>query len=348
MPYLDEISPEARAIGCVNTIVRRGQQLFGTNTDYAGFLYMAQRSGISFADKKVLILGNGGTSLTAQTAIRDAGARRIVVVSRRGEVRYDQLSDHRDAQIIVNTTPVGMIPNPGVKLVSLTDFPQLEGVLDVIYNPLSTALLLEARALGIPHGNGLAMLVAQAKGAADLFLGKSLPAERIDAVIQTMRSRIQNLVLVGMPGSGKTTIGKLLAERSGKQFVDLDELIEERAGMRISEYFKIHGESSFRELERQAAADTGKNKSLVIATGGGAVLRADNRDSLRQNGLVFFLQRELDQLPKENRPLSLASASLESMYAERLPAYLAASDFIIDNNRSPEQTVSEIIRRSES
>ena len=348
MPYLDEISPEAQAIGCVNTIVNRDCRLTGFNTDFTGFEFLARRSGIDFARKKVLILGSGGTSLTAQAAVRAAGAGELVVISRRGSVTYADLSQHRDAEIIVNTTSVGMFPENGGRLLTLADFPDCRGVIDVIYNPLRTALLLEAEERDIPHGNGLPMLVAQARFAADLFMGSTLPDDRIETVIRLMERRSCNLVLIGMPGCGKSTVGRLVAELTGKPFVDLDVMIEQQVGKPIPEIFAQEGESVFRELEQRITSEVGSGIGQVIATGGGVVLRKENIAALRQNGLVFFLERPLAELPKENRPMSLASHSLEEMYQHRLPAYKACADFVIDNHRTPGQTAREIVQRSET
>lgn len=348
MPFLDEISPEAQAIGCVNTIINHDCRLTGYNTDSAGFEFLTRRSGIDFARKKVLILGSGGTSLTAQAAVRAAGARELVVMSRRGSVTYADIPQHRDAEIIVNTTSVGMFPKNGERLLTLADFPDCHGVIDVIYNPMRTALLLEAEERGIPHGNGLPMLVAQARFAADLFMGSTLPDDRIETVIRLIEQRSHNLVLIGMPGCGKSTVGRLVAELSGKPFVDLDVLIEQQVGKPIPEIFAQEGESAFRDLEQRIAAEAGSGIGQVIATGGGVVLRKENIAALRQNGLVFFLERPLSELPKENRPMSLMSRSLEEMYQLRLPAYKASADFVIDNHRNPGQTACEIVQRSET
>jgi shikimate dehydrogenase len=258
IPYLDEIDDAARKIGSVNTVVRRDGRLVGHNTDYAGFLSMAERAGISFAGKKVLILGTGGTSLTAQAVVRDAGASEVVVLSRRGESSYATLPRHLDSQIIINSTPVGMYPQNGEELIELRRFSRVEGVLDVIYNPLRTRLIDTAERLGIPSSGGLWMLVAQAALASGYFAGERPTESEVEAVYRSILTEKENIVLVGMPGCGKTTVAGLLAERSGREVIDTDRLVTEAAGMPIPEIFARYGEAEFRRLESEAAEAAGK------------------------------------------------------------------------------------------
>lgn len=347
IPYLADISNEAKKIGSVNTVLVRLDGLYGYNTDYAGFLYMAKRAGIDFCGKKVLILGTGGTGATASAAVNDQGAREVIIASRRGKVTYDRLSEHRNSQIIINTTPVGMYPRNGETLIDLSDFPCCEGVLDVIYNPLYTVLTLQAKDLGIPFGNGLAMLTAQAKYASDLFLDRVTDDDKIEAVLDTMIRQTRNIVLVGMPGCGKSTIGKLIAGLTGKDFVDIDEEIIRRTGKEITRIFNEDGENTFRNLESRIIFEKGKENGQVIATGGGAVLREDNRTALRQNGRIIFLRRDLSVLSMNGRPLSVSPDALISMYDFRLPIYEKCSDYWVDNNDSIEETVRMVMRKIE-
>ena len=324
IPYCDQVSDLARDIGAVNTLYFQDGKLHGTNTDYQGFLYAAHSAGISFKDKKVLILGNGGTSLMARKAAADQGARQILITSRRGEagcVSYEDLAEHRDVEIIVNTTPVGTYPNNGAGLVTLSDFPDCCGVIDVIYNPFATDLLQQAEELNIPCTNGLPMLVAQATAAAEYFLGETGFQEENERIIAALRQDIENIVLIGMPGCGKTSLGKALAKDLGKTFVDMDQAIEESAGQSIPSIFEEYGEARFRDLETQAAQRLGKEKSQVIATGGGVILRPENMKALSQNGRVVFIQRPLESLPMDGRPLSKDLDTLKSMYEIRFPLY---------------------------
>lgn len=324
IPLCDEVSDLAREIGSVNTLYFREGKLCGTNTDYQGFIYAAKSAGISFTGKKVLILGNGGTSLTAQKAVRDSGAKEILITTRRSEkgcISYEDLSQHKDIQIIVNTTPVGTYPNNGACLISLSEFPECEGVIDVIYNPFATDLLQQAAELGIPHTNGLPMLVAQATAAAEYFLNKEGFQQENPRIIAALEKAIENIILIGMPGCGKSTLGKRLAAATGKIFVDMDSIIEEKAGMTIPEIFAEFGEAHFRNMETEAAKELGKEKGQVIATGGGVILRPENMKSLSQNGRVMFLERPLENLATHGRPLSKNLDTLKSMYETRAPLY---------------------------
>ena len=341
MPLCDEIDPRAAAIGAVNTVVNRNGRLTGYNTDIDGFLYMARRAGVDMAGKKVVILGSGGTSRTARAAAGELGAREIVTVSRHGEDNYQNLSRHADAQVLVNTTPVGMYPNWGQSPVSLESFPALEGVLDVVYNPLRTALLLQAEERGLPRSCGLPMLVAQAKRAAELFTGQNIDDSRTEAVLHGLRGQLTNIVLIGMPGCGKTTVGRALAGKLGRTFVDLDEEIVRRAGMSIPEIFAREGEAGFRERESALVREFGERTGLVVSTGGGVVTRRENYIPLKQNGLLLHLRRDPAALPTDGRPLSQATAP-EELWRRRAPLYAAFADGEIDNNGTLAGTLEQI------
>ncbi len=346
IPFLDALSPAAQKMGSVNTIVRRPDgTLFGHNTDYFGFTSLVKRSGIPVGGKKVLVLGSGGTSNTAVKALTDLGAQ-VVIISRSGENNYENLHLHADASVIVNTTPVGMYPKTGVSPVDLNRFPRLEGVLDVIYNPARTQLLLDAEAMGLPHENGLWMLVAQAKEAAEYFTGTKLSDNLIETVHRKLSVQMQNIVLIGMPGCGKSTIGALLAKKLERPMVDADAEIEALAGKSIPEIFAEDGEAVFRNWETQVLGALGQQSGLVIATGGGCVTQMRNYPLLHQNGSIVWLQRDIQMLPTDGRPLSLAN-DLGVMYTKRKPLYEAFADFSTDNNGTPEATVSAILAHLE-
>ena len=342
IPYLDEIDDIARRLGSVNTIVRRPDgRLEGHNTDYYGFLSLIEHSGIQVYGRKVLVLGTGGTSVTAQAVLADLGAQ-VVVISRSGENNYGNLEQHYDAQVIVNTTPVGMYPNTGAAPLDIRLFPQLRGVLDVIYNPSRTQLLLDADEQWIDCDNGLWMLVAQAKLASEFFTGKKLSTGIIASIHRKLENQMMNLVLIGMPGCGKSTVGKLLAERTGKTFVDADEEIVKLAGKSIPEIFADEGEEAFRAYETQVLGELGKRSGLVIATGGGCVTRDRNFPLLHQNSNIVWLRRDTALLPTEGRPLS-QSQKLADMYRVRQPLYEAFSDFSVDNSGTPQDCAEAIL-----
>lgn len=344
MAFCDVIDEGAKAIGSVNTIVRREGKLYGYNTDIDGFLYMLRRARISLMGKKVVVLGSGGASLTAQAAAKREGAREVVVVSRAGPDNYENLPQrHGDAEALVNTTPVGMWPDMTGRPVDLFAFPDMEAVADVIYNPGRTGLLLQAKKGGLRRAGGLPMLVAQAKRAEELFFDKVIPDGETENIITQLWRDRTNLVLVGMPGCGKTTVGRALARLSGKPFVDLDEEIVRRADKPIPEIFRTEGEEAFRALEAQALAEICAQSGQVIATGGGAVLRTENRAAMRRTGWVYFLRRALEELPTDGRPLS-QKGSLEEMYRVRKPLYSAAADVVIDNSVALEETAELIWR----
>ena len=342
IPFLDELTDRAARLGAVNTVVNRNGRLIGHNTDFFGFQTMLRASGLDVSGKKVLVLGSGGASNTAVAVLQNAGAE-VIIISRSGENHYGNLDRHADAAVIVNTTPLGMYPNVGISPVDLSQFPRLEGVLDVVYNPARTQLLLDAESRRIVAMNGLLMLVAQAKEAAEWFSDCSISDGKISEIHLRLRSNMENTVLIGMPGCGKSTVGRLLAEKCGKQFVDADEKIVELAGKSIPDIFAQDGEEVFREWETQALAELGKKSGLVIATGGGCVTRERNYPLLHQNGRIFWLKRDISLLPTEGRPLS-QSRRLEEMYAVRKPLYEQFADHIIDNNGSAQQTIEAITK----
>lgn len=365
IPLCDEVTDLARGIGAVNTLfwknasgtgssesISQGDKiLVGHNTDYEGFLYAASRAGIDFEGKGVLILGTGGTSLMARRAAADQNAAKIYIASRHPEtdppsgseiqdagilstVSYDQLPEIADSiDVIVNTTPVGTFPNNMQQVIRLKDFPGCQAVIDVIYNPFKTALLLEAEKLGLKYTNGLPMLVAQATAAAGYFLGTPGAFQKENQrIIKSMKQQMGNIVLIGMPGTGKSLIGKLLAELTGKTLQDTDAKIKEEAKMTIPEIFEKEGEAGFRDRESAICKKLGKERNLIIATGGGAILRPENVDALRQNGTLVHITRSIDKLPTRGRPLSKNIETLKKMEAQRMPLYKAAADITFRNN----------------
>lgn len=365
IPLCDEVTDLARGIGAVNTlfwknasgtgasesISQEDKILVGHNTDYEGFLYAASRAGIDFDGKGVLILGTGGTSLMARRAAADQNAAKIYIASRHPEtdppsgseiqdagilstVSYDQLPEIADSiDVIVNTTPVGTFPNNMQQVIRLKDFPGCQAVIDVIYNPFKTALLLEAEKLRLKYTNGLPMLVAQATAAAGYFLGTPGAFQKENQrIIKAMKQQMGNIVLIGMPGTGKSLIGKLLAELTGKTLQDTDAKIEEEAKMTIPEIFEKEGEAGFRDRESAICKKLGKERNLIIATGGGAILRPENVDALRQNGTLVHITRSIDKLPTRGRPLSKNIETLKKMEAQRMPLYKSAADITFRNN----------------
>lgn len=338
MPYLDTLTPVAEKICAVNTIIRKDGRLIGSNTDHKGFQTMVQKSGLSPAGKKCLVLGSGGASKVVQSVLTSMDAQ-TVVISRTGENNYNNISRHRDAAIIVNATPVGMYPNTGVSPVDLTQFPHLEGVLDVIYNPARTQLLMDAERRGIVAMNGLWMLISQAIEASSLMTGIPISEAKAEDVYRILRRQMENIILIGMPGCGKSTVGRLIAEEMGKTFVDTDAEIEKTAKKSIPRIFAEDGEAVFRALETQVLAELGKQSGLMIATGGGCVTQEGNYPLLHQNGTILWLQRDTDKLPIKGRPLSV---NLKEMLRLRQPMYERFADGIIDNNGLPQETVAKI------
>lgn len=344
MKHCAELSPEAMEVGSVNTLIMRPDgSLFGHNTDIDGFIYMLRRGEIDPAGAKTVILGSGGTSLTARAALTRLGAREIVTVSRKGPVDYAALyAEHADAEILVNATPVGMYPKNGASPVELDRLPKVRGVADVIYNPEKTALILAAQAKGIPAVSGLSMLVAQAREAAELFAGHAIPAGRVEDIVSEIGAQTLNLILVGMPGCGKSTLGQAVAAALQREFVDCDAEIVRRAGKSIPEIFAQDGEGAFRALESGVLADVCRGHGLVISTGGGAVLRAENRDAMRQNGRVCLIRRALALLPRDGRPLSASEDAVARLWEARRAAYETAADFPVENDGTVEEAAEKI------
>lgn len=347
IPLLDELSETARAIGAVNTVVRRGGKLYGDNTDFAGMAALIHRIVLSLEGKKVLILGTGGTSKTAVAVARSLGAAEVYRLSRSGRdgaLTYEDAARlHADADVLINTTPGGMYPAVEGCPVALDAFPNLSGVVDAVYNPLRTNLVLQARSRGIPAEGGLYMLAAQAAYASALFRGCETSQHDIDLAYQTVRREMENIVLIGMPSSGKSTVGRALAERLGKRFADSDALVTERIGIPIADYFAQRGEAAFREREQEAVADLAATGGQVIATGGGAILRPENVTALRRSGRLVFLDRSPEKLiATADRPLASDREALRRRYEERYDLYCAAADLHIDGDGTVEETAQRI------
>ena len=340
--YCAALSPLAAELGSVNTLVRRADgSLYGDNTDAWGFEAMAKRLGVDYRGKKALVLGSGGASVTVQAVLKHLGCA-VMVISRSGPDNYDHLDRHADAAVLVNTTPVGMYPNVGVSPVDLDVLPNLRAVLDVVYNPARTQLILDAEARGIPCASGLYMLVGQAVRASELWTNRTISTETLERVWKTVGGSMENLVLIGMPGSGKSTVGQRLAETMGRTLVDADAEIVKRVGD-IPAYFQSHGEAAFRRVEAEVLAELGKQSGLVIATGGGCVTREENYNSLHQNGTIVWLKRDLDKLPVSGRPVSQRDG-VQAIYEKRSPLYQRFADIVVDNNGEPGETVSQILR----
>ncbi len=341
IPFCDALSDTAKGIGAVNTVVKGPNgRLTGHNTDYFGFLSMVRHSGLDLAGKKVLVLGSGGASRPVLAVLERLGADPVIISHRDNTPQI--LRQHADASVIVNATPVGMFPEVGTSPVDLDLFANLEGVLDLIYNPARTQLLLDAERRGLIIQNGLWMLVAQAKEASEWFTGRKLDDCIIETVSQRLLSQTQNIVLVGMPGCGKTTVGTLLAQKLSRQFVDADEALVQGVGRSIPDIFAADGEEGFRILESGVLADLGKRSGLVIATGGGCVTKEENYPLLHQNGVIIWLQRDLKSLATEGRPLS-QQTSTEAMYARRKPMYERFADLTVTNCTVAEETAEKII-----
>lgn len=343
IPYLQELSPVAKRLGAVNTIVRRADgTLIGHNTDYFGFYTMVSKSGVQVFGKKALVLGSGGASNTAVAVLEELGAK-VVVISRSGVNNYNNLALHSNAALIVNATPVGMYPNVEDTPISLDGFPQLEGVLDLNYNPSRTRILLDAEERGLIAENGRWMLVAQAKESAEWFTGNSIPDSKIEEIHKILSSQMENIILIGMPGCGKSTVARLLSHELHRPMIDADEEICRVAGCSIPEIFANHGEEVFRKLETQVLRDLGKESGKIIATGGGCVTREQNYPLLHRNGKIFWLTRELSKLPADGRPLSQIT-KMETMFEARKPMYQRFADHTVSNDGSAEETVAAIRR----
>ncbi len=343
LPLCAELSDEARAIGSVNTLVRRADgTLFGDNTDAWGFRYLLASARIDPAGKKALVLGSGGASVMAVYVLQTLGAESVTVISRSGEDNYQNLDRHADAELIINTTPVGMYPNNGAAAVDITMFPHCCGVVDIVYNPARTALLLQAEALGIPHVGGLGMLVSQALRASERFQGRELDHSLADNITEKLRRESGNIVLIGMPGCGKSTVAARLRELTGRPVLDADERAAELAGKSIPEIFAESGEAGFRALETQVLAELGKLSGAIIATGGGCVTRTENYPLLHQNGTIFWLRRDTALLPRDGRPLS-QGADLAAMFDKRRPLYERFADVGIENDGAVDETARRIL-----
>ncbi len=349
IPYLDEISDTAKRIGAVNTIVNRNGRLYGDNTDFAGMLALAKHIGVDMKGRKVLILGTGGASKTGHALAEYMGAQSVYYVSRSGKdgsISYEQaVTEHGDAQIIINATPVGMFPKQDGRPIDISAFPKLEGVIDAIYNPLRTNLVLDAQERGIPAEGGLYMLSAQAVHASAVFRDIPLDESLVDKAFKSVKNDKQSIVLIGMPSSGKTTVGRILAEKCGKQLADTDEYIVRKIGMPISDFFAKHGEAEFRKIEKETVAELSATGGRIIATGGGAVLDAENVRALKQNGVLVFLDRRPENLiATDDRPLASRRSALEKLYAERYDIYCAAAELHIDANTTPEAEADAILK----
>ena len=347
IPYLHWISDEAKAINAVNTIVNKDGKLYGYNTDFYGLKALINRAGVSLTDKKVVVLGSGGTSNTAFAVAHSMGAEGVVKVSRdkkEGYITYEELyANYTDTEIIINTTPCGMFPNICKSAVDIKKFPQLSAVFDAVYNPLSSQLIVDAKAQGITAVGGLYMLVSQAAYAVEKFIDSPVDAEKVEGIFRNLYKDKMNIVLIGMPASGKTSVGKALAEKLNKTFVDTDDLIVEAENMPIPEIFSQKGEKVFREIESREILDISKCNSNIIATGGGAVLNKKNIEALKGNGRVYFINRPLDMLvATDDRPLSSNRADLEKRYNERYSLYTEYADVIIDGSGTVEEVAERI------
>ena len=349
IPMLDYVDPSALKIGAVNTVVNREGKLYGYNTDYLGMKALVKRIGLDIKGKKVLVIGTGGTSKTATEVLKDMGAKEIIYVSHKkmqGAFSYEEIyAYHTDCEIIFNTSPVGMYPqNDGIPL-DLEKFPKLEGVLDVVYNPIRTNLVLKAQELGIKSQGGLYMLGAQAVFANEYFMSHKIDKELCERVYKNVLSCKNNIVLIGMPSSGKTTIGKRLSEMTGKTFVDTDDEIVKKIGMSIPLYFEKYGEEEFRRIESLVVGKVSAQNNQIIATGGGVILKNENVRRLKQNGLLYFIDRDLELLcPTDNRPLSSNKEALKKRYEERYPIYKTSCDVAIDGNGTVEQVAEKIFK----
>lgn len=352
IPYLDVISERAKSIGAVNAIVNRGGKLYGDNTDFAGMRALAIRTGADMNGKKVLILGTGGTSKTAGAVAQSLGAREVYFVSRSkkdGAITYGEAAEkHADAQILINTTPVGMFPNIQGTPADISVFPELEAVLDAIFNPLRTELVLDAQARGIKADGGLYMLVAQAVYASALFLGKDANDKKTEDVYRRILNEKRNVFLIGMPSSGKSSVGKKLAELTGKEFADTDTMLTDRFGRTISDFISENGEKPFRDEESSVIGQAAEKRGYIIATGGGAVLREENVRAMKKNGIVVFLDRDPDLLTAtKDRPLSSTREALEKLYEERYPIYKKAADMTVPSDRSVGEVAEDVRKELE-
>ena len=341
--YLDEIDDFAKRVGAVNTVVNRKGKLYGYNTDFKGMLYMLKRANITLTGKNVLILGSGGTSNTALAVANYCKAKGVFVVSRKGDINYDNCYDIKDINVIINTTPVGMYPNAYNTPIDIDRFLSLEGVVDAIYNPSTTMLAYNAKKRGLKYTTGLPMLVAQAKYAMEYFLDKVYDDGIIESIIGEILSETQNLVFIGMPSSGKSTIGKMVAEKLGREFVDTDALIEQRENRSIPQIFESDGEEYFRKVESQVIGEVCKQSNKVIATGGGAVKRQENEYAIKCNSVVVYIDRDIDLLISDGRPLSKDKDTIKRLYNERKDLYNKIADEKVENNGDIDSAVNGVL-----
>ncbi len=352
IPYLDRIDNSARRIGAVNTVVNENGFLTGYNTDFYGMTELLKRGGIELKGKNVFILGTGGTSKTARAVAASQGAEKVYVVSRtpkEGEISYDEMYGMNDlVEAIINTTPVGMFPKNGHSPIEPERFPNLSGAADAVYNPLTTELVRRTRKCGVKAVNGLYMLVAQAAKAAEYFFGDDTMTQKTDRVYSEIYKSKLNLVLIGMPGSGKSSIGRLIAEKTGREFYDTDDVFVKENGA-ISDFFDEHGEAVFRDAESGIVKRLGEKNGIVIATGGGAVLREENVNALGQNGLIVFLDRDTERIvPTADRPLGNSRDAIEKRYRERYPIYCAAADVRVESNSDVETVADGVMNELEA
>ncbi len=341
MAYCDELTDAAKGVGSVNTIVRKDGKLIGHNTDTDGFEYTVRRSGISFEGKKVVVLGDGGASKAVVYATRKMGAKEIIIVDINGENNYENIDRHYDAQIVINTTPVGMYPKNGEILVDPSHFTHCEGAVDIVYNPLRTAFMLKCKTLGIPCAGGLPMLVAQAKAAEEMFFDKKIDDSKVEEIYVTLAAEQENIALIGMPGCGKSTIGAILAEITGREAIDIHACIVENENMSIPEIFAKDGEDYFRYLEHYELEKIGKLSGKIIITGGGIVKNGRNHALLAQNSRIYHISRDTSLLPKDGRPIS-QSTDLAVLYAQRAPLYKKFRDVEVPNDGTPEECANAI------
>ena len=352
IPYLDEIDESAKKIGAVNTIINRGGRLIGYNTDYFGFIALINHLGLDIKDKKCLVLGNGGASKAVVTALNDLKAKKVYIASINNEpntISYDEIKNLEDIKILVNATPIGMFPNNEGLIINLDLLPDVEGVIDVIYNPINTKLILEAKKRHLKAEAGLYMLISQGIKANELFLNRKIAETKIDEIYQRILRKNSNIVLMGMPSSGKSTIGKILSDKLNMPLIDIDYLVEKKLNMPIKEYFLSHSEDEFREIETEAIKDVYQNSGYIISLGGGAIKKEINIDYLKQNGIIYFINRDLEKLtPTDDRPLSNNILDLQKLYKERLPLYQKYMDVEIDNNGELNLTIERIIKHYEN
>ena len=335
IPFLDEIDETAKEIGAVNTVVNREGKLFGYNTDFGGLKALFERAGISVFGKKAIILGNGGTSRTAEAVLKKLGAQTVlktdIVPTENVITNGEAVLSHSDAEILVNTTPCGMFPNLSGMAADPADFPKLEGAIDVVYNPLRTDFIQRAQSLGIPAKGGLYMLVMQAILASELFFDNFVPKEKAESIYQELLRAKKNIVLIGMPSSGKTTVGKILSEKLGMPFFDSDEIIVKEANREISEIFESEGEKAFRKLESEAIFALSGKTGVIISTGGGAILDPENVKNLSKNGKIYFIDRPLGKLvPTSDRPTASNFEAIKKRFEERYDIYRSSADEIIE------------------